>query len=163
MIKNNMSYGWLLLSLGLLAGCDQAPERAASGELISEGTIDAFQMKVGDCFNDEESRLMGPDDEVSSVPGVPCDQPHDNEVYAIFNLTFESWPGEDAAFEIANQQCIENFAAFVGSDYYESSLDVLTLAPTDYGWKKLKDREVICSVYDMEENKLIGSMRGRAI
>jgi len=33
--------------------------------------------------------------EVSSVAGVPCAEPHDNEVYAVFDVSVASYPEGD--------------------------------------------------------------------
>jgi len=34
--------------------------------------------------------------------------------------------------------------------------------PTIESWQQ-NDREVVCAVYDMEENKLVGSVQGRSL
>ena len=50
------------------------------------GNVDAFQMRVGDCFDDTAELGMDEAGEVSSLPGVPCADPHDNEVFAVFDV-----------------------------------------------------------------------------
>ena len=113
---------------------------------------------MGDCFDDTSSFQ----EEVSSIPGVPCSAPHDNEAYAVFDLTVDSYPGGDAMVELANESCVDRFESFVGRNYDSSSLDVLTMFPTVESWQQ-NDREVVCAVYDMEANKLVGSVRGQAL
>ena len=71
-------------------GATTTADRDESGAIVGEGSIDAFSMRVGDCFNDIDSF-----DEVSSVPGVPCSEPHDNETYAVFDVSIEEYPGDD--------------------------------------------------------------------
>ena len=39
----------------------------------------------------------------------------------------------------------------------------MTLYPTPQSWKQGNDREVVCAVYDMEANKLVGSAKGKRI
>ena len=134
-------------------------DRDDSGAIIGEGNVDAFNVRIGDCFDDAYS--FG--EEVSSLPGVPCSEPHDNEAFAVFDLSISSYPESDEAMaELAHNACVDRFDSFVGTDYESSSLDVVTLYPTSESWRQ-NDREVVCAVYDMEENKLVGSMKGRGL
>ena len=98
-------------------------------------------------------------EEVSDLPGVPCSEPHDNEAYAVFDVTLDSYPDVDDMSELANGSCVERFEDFVGRDYESSSLDVIAMYPTPESWSQ-NDREVVCAVYDMEAAKLTGSVQG---
>ncbi|HET7609557.1 MAG TPA: septum formation family protein [Gammaproteobacteria bacterium] len=131
-------------------------DRDATGAIVDAGSVDAFQVRVGDCF-DDGSAFEG--DEVNSVAGVPCSKPHDNEVYAVFDVAEQSFPGE-ALGGMAHEGCLERFEAFVGKDYDSSSLDIATMYPSRESWQQQHDREVICAVYDVEAKKLTGSMKG---
>jgi hypothetical protein len=93
---------------------------------------------------------------------VPCSEPHDNEAYASFDLSLPSYPEADGMYEMAFEACVERFETFVGRDYQSSTLDIYTLYPTADGWAQ-NDREVVCAVFDMEEDKLVGSVRGTGI
>ena len=117
-------------------------------------------MKVGDCFNDSTSMTADSEFEVSSVAGVPCTEPHDNEVFAIFDVSVESYPDGDGMSELAFNSCLKRFERFVGKDYQSSSLDILPMYPTLQSWKQRNDREVICAVYDMTLAKLEGGASG---
>lgn len=130
--------------------------RDETGAIVSEGSVDAFQMRVGDCFDDGSAFTS---EEVNSVPGVPCAKPHDNEVYAVFDVTASSFPG-DAMAEMAHDGCLTRFEPFVGKDYESSSLDIATLYPTRESWQGQNDREVVCAVYDLEGEKLTGTVKG---
>jgi len=152
MSRNRTLYAASMLLLLNLA-CSPA-ERNAAGEIESAGSVDAFAIRVGDCFDDQTS-FSG---EVSDVPGVPCDQPHDNEVYATFDLTMASWPGEEQANEVADAGCLERFEAAIGADYDDSVLMITTLVPSKGSWAQMGDREVVCSAYHMELEKLTGSV-----
>jgi hypothetical protein len=135
-------------------------DRDDSGAVVDAGRIDAFQMKIGDCFNDSTSMTSDTEFEVSSVAGVPCADPHDNEVYAIFDVGVDSYPEGDGMSELAFNSCLKRFEPFVGKDYESSSLDILPMYPTLQSWKQRDDREVICAVYDMTLAKLEGSVSG---
>jgi hypothetical protein len=89
---------------------------------------------------------------------VPCSNPHDNEVYAVYDVAAASFPG-DAIVDMAHEGCMERFEAFVGTDYEASSLEIATLYPSAESWRE-NDREVVCAVYDVEAAKLTGSVMG---
>jgi hypothetical protein len=131
-------------------------DRDSSGAIVSAGNVSAFAMRVGDCF-DDGSTFDG--EEVGGVPGVPCSKPHDNEVYAVFDVEMSAFPGEQMG-DLAQQACLERFEAFVGKDYESSSLDVASLYPTRESWTQQNDREVICAVYDVAAEKLTGIVKG---
>lgn len=132
-------------------------DRDESGAIVGEGSVDAFNVQVGDCFNDVASF-----DEISSVPGVPCSEPHDNETFAVFDVTVESFPEEDGMGELAYNSCMSHFESFVGRDYESSSLEITTMYPSSESWAQ-NDREVVCAVFDMDANKLVGSAKGRGL
>ena len=121
------------------------------------GTLDAFQVHLGDCFNDPDFEA----DEFSSLPGVPCTEPHDNEAFAVFDLTLSSYPEYDIA-DISEASCVDHFEAYVGRDYESSSLDVVTMYPSPESWDQ-SDREVVCALYDMSGSKLVGTVKDRGI
>ena len=138
-------------------------DRDASGAIVDGGNVDAFQLRLGDCIDDTSSLLGDGGGEVDTLPGVPCSEPHDNEVYAVFNVSFDSYPPEEEMFEQAFTSCHERFEPFVGKDYESSSLDILTLYPTEDSWNLNNDREVVCAVFDLNANKLTGSAKGTAL
>ncbi|MDX1516709.1 MAG: septum formation family protein [Woeseiaceae bacterium] len=155
-MKSWASYGLVILGLvgyNLITSAD----RDESGAIIDAGNVDVFQIRVGDCFDDASGAT-----EISSLPGVPCSEPHDNEAYASFNLTVSEYTGDDSMFDLAFEQCLERFEPFVGRDYDSSALDIYTLYPTYESWQQ-NDREVVCAVFDMDSNKLVGSVRGRGL
>jgi hypothetical protein len=150
---------YLLAALGIgIYGAVTEVGRDETGAIIDGGTIDAFHMQVGDCFDD--SSASGGD--ISSLPGVPCSKPHDNETFAVFDINQDNFPAGDEMDAIAYDGCMAKFEPFVGRDYESSSLEIFPIYPTADSWAQ-DDREVICALYDMEENKLQGSMQGLAL
>ena len=149
---------YILAALGIgIYGAVTKADRDESGSIIDGGSIDAFHMRVGDCFDDTSSS----EGEISSLPGVPCAEPHDNETFAVFNIKQDAFPGDEMD-TIAYDGCMVRFEPFVGRDYESSTLEVFPIYPTADSWVQ-DDREVICALYDMEENKLQGSVKGRAL
>jgi len=150
---------YIAAALGfVIYGAATDADRDGTGAIVDGGTVNAFQVRVGDCFDDVDSY----DDEISSLPGVPCSKPHDNEAFAVFDVTVASYPEGEGMWDLAYNSCMERFDSFVGLDYESSSLDILTMYPTVESWQQ-NDREVVCAVYDMEENKLVGSVKGRSL
>lgn len=161
-MKNFLIYA--IIGLGVVAyEVATEADRDATGSIVDSGNIDAFTIRLGDCFNDAgglDSEAAG---EVSSLPGVPCAEPHDNEVYAVFDLGFVEFPGDEQMAEAAFGQCLERFAGFVGADYETSTLDITAMYPSIQSWNTQNDREVICAVYDVNGGKLEGSVKNSEI
>ena len=135
-------------------------DRDDSGQIVSEGTLDAFSIRVGDCTNEPDS---DPDEEgISSVLAVPCSQPHDNEFYYKFDVSHPEYPGDEPMYEEAFEGCYEQFELFVGLDYDSSVLEIYPLYPSEGSWAQ-DDREVICGLYHIDFEKLTGSVKGLAI
>ena len=161
-MKNLLVYA--LIGLGVVAyNVSTQADRDETGAIVAEGSVDAFQLRVGDCFDDTGSITSAAGGEVSSLPAVPCSAPHDNEVFAVFDLSVSDFPEGDAMSQMAFDACQARFASFVGLDYEESTLDILTLYPTRESWELQGDREVVCAVFEMNAKKLTGSSRNSSI
>lgn len=131
----------ILLALALLAvAC------GAQGEVLS--------LEVGTCFDDPEDASA-----VSEVPIVDCDEPHDNEVFAVFTLPGSAFPGAAELRDDAVEGCSDRFGAYVGEDYLFSELLIGAFWPTEVSWEEADDREVICYLY-ASDGPLVGSQRG---
>jgi hypothetical protein len=155
---------WVAVAIGFaIYNTVTRADRDDSGAVVDAGRIDAFQMSVGDCFNDSTEMASDSEFEVSSVAGVPCSEPHDNEVYAIFDVSVDSYPEGDGMSELAFNSCLKRSEPFVGKDYQSSALDIFPMYPTLQSWKQRDDREVICAVYDMTLAKLDGSVAGSGL
>lgn len=161
-MRNFLIYA--IIGLGVVAyNVATEADRDAAGNIVDGGSIDAFTIRLGDCFNDTAAIGTEEAGEVSSLPAVPCSEPHDNEVYAVFDVSFDSFPGDDRMADEAFGQCLDRFAGFVGNDYELSTLEVTALYPSSRSWQMQNDREVVCAVYDMNGGKLTGSAKNSAI
>ena len=61
--------------------------RDSTGAIVESGGFGAFVIESGDCLNLPDGDL------VQSVEGLPCSQAHDAEVYGMFDMVQNSWPG----------------------------------------------------------------------
>ena len=78
--------------------------------------------------------------------------------YAIVSLSLPEYPDEEVMSSLAFDECMARFEPFVGRDYESSALDIFSMYPTVESWAA-DDREVVCAVYDMEGQKLEGSVK----
>jgi hypothetical protein len=127
----------------LVGGTDE-PSRDESGQVTeSAAAADVFSIKVGDCIGS-----FGDGEEVQEIPVVPCDEPHDQEVYARHEVPdADEFPGLEAVQAMGDEQCAADFAEFVGLDYDESALYLSYLTPTKDSWAQ-GDREILCVIYE---------------
>lgn len=139
-------------------GISSMAQRNDAGEIMAAGTVDAFEVRVGDCFDDGAFAS----EDVSEVPGVPCGDPHDNEVYAAFDVAGE-WPGDERMEEMAYEGCYDRFAGAIGKSYEDSVIDYTVIYPSEGSWNQRDDREVLCVGYHMEFEKLTGTIMGSGL
>jgi hypothetical protein len=147
----------LLGAVAVLTACGGA-ERDDSGRIVDGGDLDVFTMQIGDCFQDIGDEAA----EVANVSAVPCGQAHDNEVFYIFALSGDAFPGEESVEQSASEGCLPEFETYVGAAYEESHLDYSWLTPTLRSWNEKDDREIVCILFDANLDRLTGSMKGKA-
>jgi hypothetical protein len=131
------------------------------GLLLAACSGNVFDLAVGDCFDDGDM-VLGDVEELSDVPLVECDQPHDNEVYAVVTVEGDRFPGEVTIQGRADEMCLDAFEPFVGFDYETSVLDFGWLVPTAETWE-FGDRVIACFVYRMDLEKVTGTLQGTGI
>jgi hypothetical protein len=118
---------------------------------------------VGQCFDRrqlEERPTSGPQ-QTDIVLVLDCSLPHENEVFDVLELpdAGSDYPGEPAMQAFARARCTANFAAFVGRSYETSALEVGYYLPSSNEWDS-GARRLGCYVYDVNGEKLVGSIRG---
>ena len=145
-----------LTGCSLLSGLSGQPVRE-DGEITENGDADVFALRVGDCFDNEDgsSSIEG---EVSSIPVVPCDEPHDNEAYYSFDLEGTEYPGDDAITTAGDEGCYDQYDNFVGINYESSTLYYSFISPTEQSWLQ-GDREILCLILD-DGVKTTGTLKG---
>jgi hypothetical protein len=145
----------------LLAGCgDDGPERAEDGGLVEAGPVGVHDLEVGDCFDDPADLADGAPGEALEVDGVPCDDPHDNEVFALVSVPGDgAYPGPEEIQDEGRARCATQLAGYVGNDPPARVEVVAYLFPTEDAWDD-GDRGVVCVLYHASEPKLVGSMAG---
>jgi hypothetical protein len=130
-------------------------DRNSDGQIASSGEVGVENLAVGDCVVwgnqiDAES--------VTELDVVPCDQPHDVEVYAVFDLSGDAYEGEERVVERADAGCYDEFARFVGLPYDESELEFSYIYPSEESWD-YGDHGVLCQVGYPAPRQATGTLR----
>lgn len=144
------------LAVVALAGCSLLPTNLVDFNPADGVDSDVFTIAVGDCLNDG-----GAEGEITSVPIIGCEEPHDSEVYASIMMNDGEYPGEDGVFAEADAGCLSAFDSFVGIAYAESAYDFSYYYPTAESWAT-GDREIICLIFDPAGKIPTGSLSGAA-
>lgn len=145
---------WLPVLLGLIVvPMLTGVQRAGDGAITRAGSMSVHDLQVGDCFDIPEDEA----DSIDTVRGVPCDQPHDYEVYAIGDMDEGPYPSEldfDVQYEVT---CLSAFEPYVGTPYPVSDIWAEMLWPIAEGWAD-GDRTITCFLFD-PEGEVTGSLR----
>jgi hypothetical protein len=110
---------------------------------------------VGDCLHAAD---LERGESVSDIVTVPCDEPHDAEIFASRDLPAGDYPGLDGVRAEAENFCLPEFESFVGIAYLESELDVYPLLPTSDSWEQEDDRTILCIAVAPED--VTGTLEG---
>jgi hypothetical protein len=117
------------------------------------GSEVAAQAEVGECFQTPDAT-----DGVGELEKVDCSEPHDNEVFAVFDLPDGDFPGSETTQDQALEGCLERFEDYVGESYDESPYGIQPIAPSEESWNDADDREVICALYLVDGSQMEGSV-----
>ncbi|MEU8714923.1 DUF4190 domain-containing protein [Streptomyces sp. NPDC048663] len=130
---------------------------------VKEGASESssLSLSTGDCFDTPGGTLTG--DLVSHVTHVACDDPHDAEVFATYDLKGTGYPGDDASGASADRRCyaLEDTYAF---DLWAVPDDVAVyyFTPSEDSWAT-GDRSVVCAFGSATKGrKLTGSYHAGA-
>lgn len=149
------SAAWMagIAVVGLLAaGCVDRVDEAGASTL--------FELRTGECFT-SEAGTSGRTVQLVDVTTLPCTDPHDGEVFAVATHPAAGdapYPGDDGVADFAAAECLLQFAAYTGSKYDDSDLEVASVRPDGDSWTEKDDRAVACVLYQQGE-KLTGSRR----
>jgi len=141
----------------------------ARPELDDEGipdwvgeVVNLHDLGTGTCFN---SYSWVRDDRLVEIDTrVPCDGPHQHEVYLRTEHTARPgapWPGDREMEAYARAECYATFAGFVGLIYELSELELGYLTPdrTDFEHERAAFRGIHCYVYRDDGGELVGTAR----
>jgi hypothetical protein len=140
----------LLVLVGALAAC--GGDEGSDAAEVPDARRRADGIEVGDCYDE-------PDDDRDPVEPSSCEQPHDNEAYAAFQMEEGEYPGDATVLADASTRCLERFEGFVGVPYDSSGYDVDALTPTRLTWDD-GDRKVVCILFFVNGEQMSGTAQG---
>lgn len=137
----------VLAASAALAGCS-----SLDGDT---STTSVFDLAPGSCVLAPSHEDVAV--ELSEVTTVPCEQPHELEVFALVEFPEQgggggaaqagsTFPGDALLKDFADGACAEEFATYVGIDYRDSELFFTYLVPSARSWQAEKDRTVLCLI-----------------
>lgn len=151
----------LLVLPAIMLSCVEGAERDQRGQIVFGGDVKSTSLRTGDCFQDWEGAAPEGSARILNLDAVPCDEPHDNEVFHTREITGKvEWPGEQYLRVTASVGCLGAFESFVGRDHASSRLDYGYMRPTRESWENSGDRRITCFLFDAAYAPLVGSMRG---
>lgn len=150
----------------LLVGCQQAtpplpeatPEVDNPPQAEQAPVVAVLELEEGMCLNDIDQPLA---QDLTEVPTVACEDPHESEVFAEVTIPGSDFPGIDDVQAQAIDQCQEEFRRFVGVEFTASTLNFHYYYPTESSWL-VGDRSIYCVIFDpgrLTEGSLRGANR----
>lgn len=141
----------------LAAACSGEPvadvARDDTGRAVEAGAVRVDRIRPGDCFDDQDDQSPG------EIPVVPCEEPHDNEAFALVRVRGDDWPGQAALTDEAAARCREEFRRYRGAAVEGSELGIFYLLPSRETWEDDDDRTIVCALFADDLSKLTGSRR----
>ena len=157
-IRRSLMTLFLATVLALAGACgEDEPTRDDSGSISETDDVTPNSLQVGDCFNDPDSSAT----EVSSLQAVPCDEAHDNEIFHVFDLEGDEYPGDDEVARLGSEGCEPELEPYVGAPPAEAGLAIVPVTPTEGSWNDTDDRTILCAAYNADGSPLTGSIEGR--
>ncbi len=139
---------------GGVAATQDKTTRDDKGAIVESGGLGAFALRIGDCFMVPAEAV----EMVMSVEGVPCDTPHDGQVYDSFDVADAEAFDKVSVETQAGEGCLSRWKTDLWGTYEENTeIDFSALLPTKQSWAE-DDREVACIVLPIEGGpQLVGS------
>jgi Domain of unknown function (DUF4190)/Septum formation len=138
-----LSCFWVVILVAAIVAVNtgKATRSATTGVITHRGHISAFSLRVGDCF-DNPARA----ESVNTVIAIPCDQPHNAQIYAKFKLTGSdfSYPGAAAVAGMARSGCNARMGS-LNKSMTTTAMTVRILLPEKTSWAA-GQRTVSCMV-----------------
>jgi hypothetical protein len=149
----------VVVALFALGGDDDDAEAGNTTTTPAGEPVAVNRVDVGTCFNDAADEGAF---DYTDFAVVGCDEPHDNEVYHLFDAPGDGpYPGNDQIAPVVRDGCLAAFEGYVGKPYTESAFAILPIPPSEASWNG-GDREVVCALYDTGRRELTGSVKNSA-
>lgn len=127
-------------------------------EPANTGPATVDELAAEDCVVPADDDLF-----VDDVEIVACDEPHDMEVFATYEVddSVEDYPGNSDIVRAAYDECQDYFEDYVGVEFWDSEYDITTITPSPSTWAD-GDREVVCLIVDIDGDPLTSPAKDSA-
>jgi len=128
----------IIVALLVIVAIATSTTRDRSGSVTQGGDISATALRVGDCVNDVKDSTN-----LKSLPGVPCAQPHEGEVFAVFDLPDGDYPGQSAVDKQVTSECTTRLTAYSPNAANDPDVGLFLIYPLEQNWQR-GDHGVVC-------------------
>ena len=152
----SISAVWLLgilalVVVGLVAGGTGGGNDPTTS-LADSGDVNVQRLAPGQCLNGLKEGSA-----IRDLPAVPCAQPHEGEVFAVFDLADGDFPGDDKVAQLAEDGCVDRLKPYASKAADDPDVEIYFLHPTSTSWR-LGDQGVAC-VAMSSTGKVTGSIK----
>jgi Domain of unknown function (DUF4190)/Septum formation len=145
---------WLVVGIAVIAiGLSVGPQRSSSGQVTQPGVTSVYSLRTADCLQNPGARLG-----IRTVRVVPCDQPHNAQVFAVFPVAGSGYPGTTALQRRAAVGCHARIAGSINRSLITNSMTLQYLYPESQSWAA-GHQSITCLVVDsanMTSSVLLG-------
>jgi hypothetical protein len=136
-----------------------APTTTTTEAPLTAGQQISFYVpRVGDCF---DKRTIGVPPNTTMIHLLlPCQLPHESEVFAALDYPGPNFPGTGVLQEYAKRSCVAHFEPYVGRDYETSVYELGYDLPDQANWNNGITHVIGCLVVSATTDRLAGSARG---
>jgi hypothetical protein len=133
---------WIVIIILAVIGANVGKAtRSSAGVITHSGRINVFSLSIGDCFDNPAGAQT-----VNTVTAIPCNQPHNAQIYGKFKLTGSdlSYPGATAVAQAARSGCNARIGN-VNKSMTTSAMTVRIFLPEERAWI-IGQRTVSCMI-----------------
>ncbi|MDX6744667.1 hypothetical protein [Actinocorallia sp. A-T 12471] len=132
---------------------DSAERDDVNNEIVQEGTLRPWDLKVGDCFNDDQNAPPPADgtatsQTVNQIKALPCANPHNAQVITSISMS-GAFPGDQAIVDRCEQKALKwmdgHPSAVKKLEKQDPNFGVLAYFPLTLDWSTDGNR-VTCSI-----------------
>lgn len=148
-----ISGAWLATALvaGVVVAVVSAGNTDDPATSVAGKPTDVQQLKPGQCLNG-----LREGGSIVDLPVVSCVEPHEGEVFAVFDLPDGAYPGDAEVTKQAEEGCVERIETHAPKAAENPNLELYYLHPTRESWR-WGDQGVAC-VAMSSTGKVTGSI-----
>jgi len=141
-----------IVAIVIVAALSSGTTDDPSTNLADSGDVNVQRLTPGQCLNGLKEGSA-----IRDLPAVPCAEPHEGEVYAVFDLADGAFPGDAEVAKLAEDGCVDRLETAAPKAAEDPDVEIYFLHPTQSSWR-LGDQGVAC-VAMSAKGKVTGSIK----